>query len=144
MDIRQRISRLSSLLPAARVARGRRGMTLMEVMIVIAIILLLMGVLTFGLGGMFNQAQGDAAMLQINRINEQVRIYQIKKKKVPGDLKDLFDGETVPLDPWGNEYLLKQGGKNGYDIVSLGADGKEGGTGSDADIKLSDSQGGGK
>ena len=68
-------------LRAAR--RARRGMTLMEVMIVIAIILLLMGALTFGLAGMFGEAQADTARLQIARINERVRIYQVKKRKLP-------------------------------------------------------------
>jgi general secretion pathway protein G len=120
--------------------RRRRGMTLMEVMIVIAIILLLMGALTFGLTGMFSEAQGDTARLQIVRINERVRIYKIKRKKAPSSLKDVFKHEPIPKDPWGNDYVLRSGGKNGYDIISFGADGKEGGTGADEDIRLSDSE----
>lgn len=118
--------------------RGRRGMTLMEVMIVIAIILLLMGALTFGLAGMFAEAQADTAALQITRINEKVKIYQVKKKQLPDSLETAYRGEDIPLDPWGNPYVFRKGGKSGYDIISYGADGKEGGTGSDSDIKLSE------
>lgn len=44
---------------------------------------------------------------------------------------------TQLLDPWGNKYILRiPGDKNPYDfdIISLGADGKPGGEGEDADI----------
>jgi len=46
-------------------------------------------------------------------------------------------GETIPADPWGNAYVYRLRGKDGgppYEIISFGADGKEGGTGKDADI----------
>jgi general secretion pathway protein G len=142
MDTLRTLRERLEALRAARDSSGRRrrGMTLMEVMIVIAIILLLMGALTFGLAGMFSEAQGDTARLQIQRINERVRIYQIKKKKLPGSLSEIYTNEPQPKDPWGNEYVLRSGGDKGYDIVSFGADGKEGGTGTDADIKLSEGE----
>ena len=43
---------------------------------------------------------------------------------------------TVPKDPWGNEYKYSSPGTHGtaYDIVSLGADGREGGEGPNKDI----------
>ena len=41
----------------------------------------------------------------------------------------------LPKDPWGNEYRYASPGQKGaYDIVSLGADGKEGGEGANKDI----------
>ena len=41
----------------------------------------------------------------------------------------------LPNDPWGNSYLYLQPGEHGqYDIYSLGADGRPGGEGQDADI----------
>lgn len=123
----------------AEATRSRRGMTLMEVMIVIAIIMLLMGALTFGLISTFGQAQADTAALQIAKINEKVQIYKVKKKKLPDDLSDLYRGEDPPMDPWGNAFVFRKGsGPDGYDILSYGADGREGGTGNDADVKLSE------
>ena len=42
---------------------------------------------------------------------------------------------TLPKDPWGNEYKYASPGQHGaYDIVSFGADGKEGGEGANKDI----------
>ena len=43
---------------------------------------------------------------------------------------------AVPKDPWGNEYKYASPGTHStaYDIVSLGADGREGGEGPNKDI----------
>ncbi|MDY7000887.1 MAG: type II secretion system protein GspG, partial [Thermodesulfobacteriota bacterium] len=42
-----------------------------------------------------------------------------------------------PKDPWGNEYIYRCPGNEGrrYDIISLGADGKEDGEGVNQDIR---------
>ena len=43
--------------------------------------------------------------------------------------------KRVDKDPWGNSYVYKTpGAKSDYELSSLGADGKEGGSGNDADI----------
>ncbi|WP_234358282.1 type II secretion system major pseudopilin GspG [Metapseudomonas resinovorans] len=43
--------------------------------------------------------------------------------------------KKLPIDPWGNPYqYLSPGSKGTYDLYSLGADGKEGGSENDADI----------
>ncbi len=44
--------------------------------------------------------------------------------------------KDVPMDPWGNPYLYKYPGEHGEEpeIISLGADGREGGEGENADI----------
>jgi general secretion pathway protein G len=46
----------------------------------------------------------------------------------------------VPKDPWGNEYKYFSPASNGapYEIISLGADGKEGGEGTNKDISSND------
>ena len=48
-----------------------------------------------------------------------------------------LDSEEVPKDPWGNPYIYRSPGQNGrpFEIISLGADGKPGGEGVNADIK---------
>lgn len=42
----------------------------------------------------------------------------------------------LPEDPWGNAYQYRRNSNHGgaFDVWSLGADGKEGGEGNDADI----------
>lgn len=43
--------------------------------------------------------------------------------------------KRLPVDPWGNAYLyLAPGTKGAFDLYSLGADGKEGGSDMNADI----------
>jgi general secretion pathway protein G len=58
-------------------------------------------------------------------------------RKNPGT--DLWDGpylrKEVPMDPWGRAYIYACPGEHGdYDLVSLGADGQEGGEGENADV----------
>ena len=59
----------------------------------------------------------------------------------PENLKRPFlypvDGyiKSIPLDPWGREYLyLYPGTKSNYDLFTYGSDGIEGGSGENADI----------
>lgn len=132
------ITVLRAALASSRRRRSRRGMTLMEVMIVIVIILMLMGALTYGIMSAMSQSQTAVAELMINKANDRVQIYKLRKGKLPDDLAEAFKGEDPPKDPWGNPLVFRKGGSKGYDIVSFGADGKEGGTGNDADIKLSE------
>ena len=47
----------------------------------------------------------------------------------------------VPLDAWNNDYVYISPGVEGpFDLLSMGADGVEGGEGSDADINWRDVQ----
>jgi general secretion pathway protein G len=46
-------------------------------------------------------------------------------------------GGNVPMDPWNHAYIYRAPGEHGaFDIISLGADGQEGGSGVAADISL--------
>jgi general secretion pathway protein G len=45
--------------------------------------------------------------------------------------------KSLPADPWGSPYVYEKSG-NGYSLLSLGADGAEGGEGFDSDIRLED------
>lgn len=141
--IQQTIEALRTRLQTAQNdGRRRRGMTLIEVMIVIAIIVLLMGALTVGLQQTFSDSQRGTAEMTIRKIESNVGVYRIKKRRLPSaseGLKAVYTVEPVPVDPWGNEYIYRVPGPEGrdFDIISLGADGREGGEGGDADIKLS-------
>lgn len=120
----------------------RAGMTLVEVIVVIAIILALTSILAFGVFSVFGQAKADTAKLQIARLESRVQIYIARNGRPPSTSEGLAAAlapEEVPKDPWGNDYRYVTPGPNGepYDIVSLGADNAEGGTGDAADLRLS-------
>jgi len=119
-------------------------MSLVEIMVVIAIIGVLMTVIAVNVLGFLDDANVDATKIQIKKMEESLTVYAAKHKgKFPttGEglaavKKYLPDGE-VPTDSWGNAYLYFSPGTHGdhpFEIISLGKDGKEGGTDADADI----------
>lgn len=138
----------------ARRRRARQGMTLVEIMVVIAILGTLMGIVAFNVADRFAEAKVETTRLQIRQIEQGLALYAAKKNgKFPSTSdgleaakKHFPDGE-VPKDGWDNEFLYfspgTQSGK-AYEIVSLGADGAEGGEGVDADLKSWDLDGEGE
>ncbi len=136
-----RLHALRADLRRARLA-GRRGMSLVEIMVVIVIMLTLLSVLGYGVMSTYNDALVDTTTLTMGKINERIEIFTLRKKKPPTTaqgLRAVFDQGDVPVDGWGNEfhYVSPGPGRMPYDIISLGADGKEGGNGNNADIKWS-------
>ena len=117
-------------------------MSLVEVMVVIAIILTLMSIIGFGVIQVYQQSQVDTTKLTMSKINQQVQIYQLRKKKLPssGGLSEIFDGEDPPRDSWDNEFVfvVPGPGNSPFDIISLGSDGQDGGAGNAEDIKWSE------
>ena len=56
----------------------------------------------------------------------------------PGGIRNWdgpYLGKNVPMDPWGNSYVYLYPGEHGdFDILSLGADGEQGGEDENLDI----------
>lgn len=118
-------------------------MSLVEVMVVIAIILTLMSIIAIGVLGIYRSAQVDTTRITMTKVSERLEIQLLRKKKAPSTsdgLAAVFDGEKVPKDAWGNEFIYVSPGPGGeaYDLISLGADGQEGGTGNAADLRWSE------
>ena len=82
----------------------------------------------------YPQRRAREILVQLARIVER---YRAAKHDVPGSLAELVPGwlEKEPLDPWGRTvvYQRKAVG-SGYRLACLGADGKPGGSGDDADL----------
>lgn len=137
------LQHLAGQRPSRIRARRRRGMSLVEVMVVIAIILTLMSIIAIGVWGIFSDSQVDTTRLTMTRVNERLEIYMLRKKKAPSTsegLAQVFGSEPVPKDSWNNDFIYVSPGPNGepYDLISLGSDGQEGGTGNAEDIKWSE------
>jgi general secretion pathway protein G len=121
-----------------------RAFTLVEIMIVVVIIGLMAGIITYATTGMLDKAKHKRAISDIVTLDGAVDLYHGDRDKFPTNQEGL--AVLVPQyikvlqnDPWGRPYQYVQPGRNrAYDIISYGADGREGGSGADADITNSD------
>lgn len=136
--------------------RARRGFTLIELLVTIAIIATLAAIIAPSLFGNVAQARINAAKSQIQIIALALDAYRLDNDTLPSTEQGLqalrtipvtgatplqwrgpYLRQEVPLDPWGRAYVYLSPGvanPNGYDLYSLGKDGKPGGDGEDADI----------
>jgi general secretion pathway protein G len=124
----------------------RHAFSLVEIMIVVVIIGLMAGLITYATAGYLERAKRQRARSDIATLSGAVDNYYLAKGGYPGNdvgLKALVPEfiKVLQKDPWGNPYLYVHPGKSGpYDIISYGADGREGGDGADADITNSDAE----
>ena|SRR6184192_254843 len=119
---------------------SRRAFSLIEIMIVVVIIGLLAGVVTYSTATYLDKAKRTRARSDIASLAGAVDQFYGENSRYPSNqdgLKVLAPQfvKAVPNDPWGRAYIYVSPGRAGpYDIISYGADGREGGTGADADI----------
>ena len=134
----------------------RTGFTLLELVIVIAILSLLAAIIAPKMMGRADDAKIADAKIQIRNLETALRLYKLDNGDYPDTQQGLealiskpatgnvpnkyreggyLEQKKIPLDPWGNPYIYISPGIHGdFDILSYGSDGKDGGTGKDADI----------
>lgn len=139
-----------------RVPRRRVGFTLLEIIVVIIVLALLAGLVAPQIFGRVGEARTTTARTQMELISTALDNYRLDVGSYPtteqglGALRarptraPVADGwrgpylrKDVPLDPWRRAYLyLSPGVRNstGFDLSTLGSDGKPGGDGDDADL----------
>ena len=126
--------------------RGR-GFSLVELMVVLVILGLLAGVVTVSTRMYLTKAKASTARMEISTICGGLETYYTLYGNYPSSDEGLEvltvaqEGEDQailtqkPIDPWGKPYQYNYPGRNGaFDVYSLGADGREGGEGANADI----------
>ncbi len=131
------------------------GFTLLEMLVVLVIIGLIAGLVGPRLFSKVDSSKVQTAAVQIKLLRGSVETLRMDVGSYPSPevglallvtppadpaLRTRWKGpyldEAVPLDPWGQPYQYQVPGEEGrpFSIISLGADGKPGGEGNDADI----------
>jgi general secretion pathway protein G len=126
---------------------ARRAFSLVEIMIVIVIIGLLAGVVTINVRSYLTRAKQNAVRQDIAVIVQGIDSFWAVYSRYPTNEEGLTilanpsekmaepPLSSEPLDPWGRPYQYNSPGTSGpYEVVCLGADGREGGDGADMDI----------
>ena len=132
-------------------ARRSAGFTLIELLVVLVILTLLAGLVGPKVLDQLGGAKSKTARVQIAEIEQSIDLFKLDVGRYPNDAEGLraltdrpatapgWNGpylkKGLPADPWGATYLYKNPGRNNApDVFSLGADGKAGGDGDNADI----------
>ena len=132
------------------------GFTLIEILIVVVILGILGAVIMPNILSRPDTARVQAAQTDLRALSQTLEIYRLDNFQYPSSeqgLESLVDRPSgfpepknwnpegylkkLPTDPWGSPYLYEKTGSS-YSLISLGADGQEGGEGFDADIRLND------
>ena len=138
--------------------RRLRGFSFIEVMVVIIILGLLSSIVGVYLFDSAEKAKADATKTQIRGLETALDLYRLPNSRYPSSeqgLKALLEipevglipknwngpylrGNNLPEDGWDSPFRYISENGNEYEIISLGADGIDGGTDLDADISSSD------
>ncbi|KPQ07437.1 MAG: type 2a secretion system protein GspG [Rhodobacteraceae bacterium HLUCCA12] len=139
---------------AAKAGRTDRGLTLIELMVVVVILSILAVVIVPRVIDRPDQARVARARADIAALTGALNLYRLDNatyptteqglaalasrptsQPVPDNWAENGYIDRIPDDPWGRPYEYLEPGVHGpFDVFSLGADGRPGGTGVDADI----------
>jgi general secretion pathway protein G len=118
--------------------RSASAFTLLEIMLVVMIIAILAGSAIYLMKGNVDQVRFQRADMDVTNISVQVDLFQAQNLYLPDKITDLVVKpsnskftkwrklmDSVPVDPWGTEYVLEaknRSTKASYDLYSCGPD----------------------
>ena len=136
------------------ILKNQVGMSLIEILIAITLLGIVGGIVVKNVVDSLEEGKQGAARLQMQSFRSALVDFKRRCGFFPTEdqgLDALVEAPTsgreckryrsilekVPLDPWDNPYVYKTDGRD-YEIISLGADGFEGGDEFDRDISSKD------
>ncbi|HMO02768.1 MAG TPA: type II secretion system protein GspG [Oligoflexia bacterium] len=125
------------------------GLTLIEIIVVLVILSILIAFLTSSLFSTAEGAKAKLTQIKMEKLKGAINNYRFMNNALPPNLEALVTcppNATGPCvqsaqiddlkDAWGTPMIYTiEGGRN-FRIKSLGADGREGGSGTDADFSI--------
>jgi general secretion pathway protein G len=128
-----------------------RGFTLLELLVVMVIIGMLAAFVAPRYFAQVGKSQAKAAKAQIMALEQALDQFRLDVGRYPSNEEGLqalnaapgnvpgwggpYLKKAAPNDPWGRPFVYAQPGTHGeLDLSSYGKDGREGGTGENADI----------
>ncbi|MDQ7089313.1 MAG: type II secretion system major pseudopilin GspG [Methylococcales bacterium] len=133
--------------------KTQQGFTLLELLVVLSIIALLAGVVVPKSIEYLDDSKIKTARLQVEELSAALDMYKLDVGSYPKTDQGLLalvekpsngkrwngpyvrKNKKIPNDPWEQDYTYVSPGEHGkFDLFSLGADGQEGGEGTDQDI----------
>ena len=134
--------------------KNNKGMTLIEIMIVVGIIAFLFTVIGQAVNSRRKKAQVSQAKIVIGLVEQAISEFNYDCGYYPESLEELaqptdnceswgpdpyFKNGKIPKDPWNNKLIYEYDSEmNRYEIISLGADRRPGGSDFNKDISSSD------
>ncbi len=134
---------------------GQAGFTLLEMLVVLVIMGLLAGLVGPQLLSRVDTSKVSAASTQSRMLKTSLETMRLDVGRFPTKEEGLellnnppkderlarrwhgpYLSEDVPLDPWGNPYVYAPENDSAIVLYSLGADGKPGGEGTNADVGI--------
>ena len=148
---RPRQSGATTFSPRAKVERAgnhaRRGFSLVELIVVMVILGMLAGLVAVRTRGYLISSKQNAAKAEIANIVKAIETFYADQSRYPTTdegIEILVQGtdtwpdgflNKLPRDPWKNPYeYVSPGSTEPYEVICLGADGREGGEGENSDF----------
>lgn len=129
----------------------KNGFTLMEMLVVLVVIGLIAAVAIPQITNLLGSAKSKAAKIQLDTLSASLRYFELDTGAFPTseqgiqvlwnmtDPDPAWNGpyirqERQLKDPWGFDFIYRSPVEgNPFELITLGADNKEGGTGDNAD-----------
>ena len=139
-----------------RILKNNRGFSLIEIIVAIALVALVGATIFANVGPKQRKGKVNLAKIAIRNLEGALETFYIDCNFYPSSAEGLealvsapdrceswgpepyLKNGKIPKDPWKNDFIYRESDSGGFEIISLGSDGKEGGKDYAQDISSKD------